>query len=153
MDGTVERIHVVPASGAAPESVGQVEAVAGAGLRGDRYFDDSSGSTREGSDLTLVASEALAAVEREYDLSLEAGAHRRNVTVAGVDLDALVGERFRVGAAVCVGTGPCEPCAYLADHLDEPGATEALAGRGGLRCRIVESGPIRVDDPVGSGTR
>ncbi|QPV64288.1 MOSC domain-containing protein [Halosimplex litoreum] len=148
MNGTVERIHVVPASGADPEPVERVEAVAGAGLRGDRYFDDSPGS-REGSDLTLVASEALAAVEREYGLSIEAGVHRRNVTVAGVDLDGLVDERFRVGDAVCVGSGPCEPCAYLADRLDEPDATAALAGRGGLRCRIVESGAIRVGDPVG----
>jgi MOSC domain-containing protein YiiM len=148
MDGTVEQIHLVPASGAVPEPVERVEAVAGAGLRRDRYFDDSPGSAREGSDLTLVASEALAAAERDHDLSLGAGVHRRNVTVTGVDLDGLVDERFRVGAAVCVGTGPCEPCAYLADHLDESDATEALAGRGGLRCRIVESGPIRVGDPV-----
>ncbi|QLH76991.1 hypothetical protein HZS55_06645 [Halosimplex rubrum] len=59
------------------------------------------------------------------------------------------GERFRVGEVVCVGTGPCEPCAALADRLDEPGATEALAGRGGLRCRIAESGPTRVGCPIG----
>jgi len=148
MDGRVERIHLVPTSGAEPEPVERVEAVAGAGLRGDRYFDDSPGSPREGSDLTLVASEALAAVERDHGLSLGAGAHRRNVTVSSVDIDGLDGERFRVGEAVCVGTGPCEPCAYLADRLDEPAVTGALAGRGGLRCRIVERGSIRVGDPV-----
>ncbi|ELZ30247.1 MOSC domain-containing protein [Halosimplex carlsbadense 2-9-1] len=150
MDGRVERIHLVATSGGEPDPVERVEAVAGAGLRGDRYFDDSSGSARAGSDLTLVASEALAAVERDHGIDLDRGEHRRNVTVAGVDLDALVGERFRVGDAVCVGTGPCEPCAYLADRLDEPGTTEALAGRGGLRCRIVDGGRIDVGDPVGS---
>ncbi|MBV0903666.1 MOSC domain-containing protein [Haloarcula salina] len=152
MTGTVTQIHVTPERGAEPEPVERVEAVAGAGLCGDRYFDESGTfADREGCDLTLIESEALAAVERDHGIDLEPGAHRRNVTTAGVALNHLVGERFRVGDAVCVGTELCEPCAYLEDHLGESGVREALVHRGGLRCRIVESGEISVTDRVEFG--
>lgn len=148
--GSVDRIHVTPEQGVPPEGVESVEAVADAGLRGDRYFDAAGTfADRDGSDLTLVEAEALAAVERERDIALEPGAHRRNVTTEGVALNDFVGERLRVGDAVCVGTELCEPCAYLERHLGKAGLREALENRGGLRCRIVESGTIRVGDAVG----
>ena len=38
MNGTVHRIRLAPEQGADPEPVDSVEAVAGRGLRGDRYF-------------------------------------------------------------------------------------------------------------------
>lgn len=149
MGGAVRRIHVAPEQGAEPESVERVDAVAGAGLRGDRYFDESGTfADRDGCDLTLIESEALAAVERDCGIDLEPGSHRRNVTTEGVALNHLVGERFRVGDAVCVGTELCEPCSYLEEHLGERGVREALVHRGGLRCRIVESGEISVTDSV-----
>jgi len=145
--GRVDAIHVAPATGAPPEAVDTVRAVAGRGLEGDRYF--AAGGTfadREGSDLTLVERATLDALADEFDL--EPGAHRRNVTTSGVDLDWFVGERFRIGDAVCVGTAPCDPCAYLESHLDEPGLRTALDGRGGLRARIVQSGTIRTGDNI-----
>ncbi len=149
MTGTVARIHLAPEQGADPEPVESVAAVAGRGLRGDRYFHDGGTfESRDGSDLTLVERAALTAVEREHGIDLEPGAHRRNVTCEGVALDDLVGERFRVGEAVCVGTEPCEPCPYLERRLGEPGLREALVGRGGLRCRVVEGGRIERGDRI-----
>lgn len=149
MTGTVHRIHVAPAQGAPPEAVDAVEAVAGRGLRGDRYFREAGTfEDRDGSDLTLIEREALAAVERDYDVGLAPGVHRRNITCEGVSLNHLVAERFRVGGAVCVGTELCEPCSYLERHLEERGVREALVHRGGLRCRVVEGGRIERGDPI-----
>ena len=141
MNCTVHRIHLAPEQGADPGPVDSVEAVAGRGLRGDRYF--RAGGTfadREGSDLTLI--------EREHGIELDPGVHRRNVTTEGVALNGLVGERFRIGGAVCLGTELCEPCSYLERHLTERGLREALVGRGGLRCRVVEDGRIARGDPI-----
>jgi MOSC domain-containing protein YiiM len=147
--GTVTAIHVAPAEGDPPRAVDSVAAVAGRGLRGDRYFaDGGTFADRDGSDLTLVASQALTALAAEASIDLAPGDHRRNVTTSGVDLAALVDRRFRVGEAVCVGTGPCTPCAYLENHLDEPGLRDAMDGRGGLRARIVESGVVRTGHSV-----
>ncbi|WP_327053297.1 MOSC domain-containing protein [Halomicrococcus gelatinilyticus] len=145
MDGTgeVAALHVAPESGAATESVGSVEAVAGSGLRGDRHFDPGM----DGNDLTLIEAETLEAVEREADIELADGAHRRNVTTRDAALNHLVGERFRVGDAVCEGVELCEPCSHL-ESLTEDGALSALVHRGGLRARVVKSGDISVGDPV-----
>lgn len=145
MAGTVREIHVAPEQGAPPVWVEEVEAVARRGLRDDRYFhEDGTFSEREGSDLTLIELEALQGVERDYDITLESGVHRRNLTTEGVALNHLVGEEFRVGDAVCVGEELCEPCSYLERHLEKRGVREALVHRGGLRARIVDGGTIDV---------
>ena len=151
--GTVERIHVASGTGGDPDPRETVEAVADRGLRGDRYFDGdgiyNEQPDLEPSDVTLIAAEALEAAAAEYDVDLEAGAHRRNLTTRGVDLRALVGERFRVGEATVEGTGHCEPCGYMADLAEESEAATALDGRGGLDARIVGSGTIAVGDEIG----
>ncbi|WP_254823582.1 MOSC domain-containing protein [Haloglomus halophilum] len=148
-DGIVRAIHVAPESGAPVESRDAVMAAADAGLRGDRYFDETGTfASREGSDLTLIEREALDAVEADYDIALEPGIHRRNVTTEGIALNHLVGERFRVGDAVCVGVELCEPCSYLERHLEREGVREALVHRGGLRARIVTGGTVAVGDAV-----
>ena len=72
---------------------------------------------------------------------------RRNVVVRGVDVDALRGRRFRIGAVECVGRRRCEPCAHL-ERLTRPGVLRALVHRGGLRADIVAGGELRVGDEV-----
>ncbi len=147
MTGTIRAIHVAPAQGAPMERVDRVEAIAERGLEGDRYYaTEGTFADREGSDLTLIEAEALEAVERDYDVSLEPGVHRRNITTADVALNHLVDARFRIGEAVCEGIELCEPCSYLESHLERQGVREALVHRGGLRARIVEGGVVCVGD-------
>ncbi|MFB6107681.1 MAG: MOSC domain-containing protein [Haloplanus sp.] len=150
MTGTVLAIHVAPASAAPMESRSSVAAVAGRGLRGDRYFDGEgtfSDHPGGGRDLTLVEAEALDAVEREVGLSLDFDAHRRNFTTRGVALNHLVGETFRVGDVRCRGVRLCEPCAHLASLTGED-VVDPLTHRGGLRADVVEGGTVRAGDPV-----
>jgi hypothetical protein len=152
MTGTVEFVHVAGEAGGHPEARDAAEAVAGKGLRGDRYFDDAgtfSDSDREvRRDVTLIEAEALDAVESDYDITLEPGIHRRNVTVRGVPLNHLVDRRFRVGDAVLEGVELCEPCSYLERKLAAEGVREALVHRGGLRCAVIESGEVAVGAAV-----
>ena len=150
MEGRIESVHVAPEATEPVESRESVEAVAGKGLRGDRYFDAEgtfSDATEGGNELTLVEREAVAAIERESGIELEPGEHRRNLTTEGVALNHLVGERFRVGEAVCRGVRLCEPCSHL-ESLTEEGVVAALTHRGGLRADIEEAGEIRVGDTV-----
>ena len=115
----------------------------------DRYFQQEGTFTeREGSELTLIESEALAAVERGYGIDLDPGIHRRNITTEAISINHLIGKRFQVGHAVCLGTELCEPCSYLERHLEQNGVREALVHRGGLRCRILDGGRIRVGDEI-----
>lgn len=150
--GTVAAIHIAPEAGADVQRRERVDAVSGRGLRGDRYFAGEgtySASARDvPREMTLIESETLAALEREVGIELPPGTHRRNVTTEGVALDRLVGERFRVGGAVCEGVELCEPCSYLEQLLGIDGLYDALVHRGGIRARIVGSGSIAVGDEV-----
>jgi len=150
--GSVELIHVSPETGGDPEPRDSVEAVAGRGLKGDRYFRGggiyNEREDLEPSDVTLIEAEALVTAREEYGVDFEPGAHRRNVTTRGVALNHLVGERFRVGEAVLEGLGLCKPCEYMESLADQPDAAEALKHRGGLDARIVDSGAIGVGDDV-----
>ncbi len=149
MSGRVVAIHVAPEQSAPVEERDWVYAVAGRGLEGDRYFDDEGTfRERDGSDLTLIEREALDGVEREYGIALEPGVHRRNITTRGVALNHLVGDRFRVGRALCEGVELCEPCSYLERHLETEGVREALVHRGGLRARVLEGGRVEPEDAV-----
>lgn len=156
--GHVERIHVAPDSGEPMEQRQYATAVAGTGLRGDRYFDDNglwsyldqdpNRDHAEASDVTFIEAEVLDAIERDAGIDLPPGTHRRNVTTRNVALNHLVGQQFTVGDVVCEGIQLCEPCGYLQSLVDEPSITDALVHRGGLNARIVESGVFGVDAEV-----
>ena len=149
--GRVEAVFLGPAARRLPVAVPRARAVAGRGLEGDRYHHGTGSFSWKGRgngrDLTLVAAEALEALAAEHGVDLDGAASRRNVLTRGVDLDALLGRRFSIGEAVCVGVRPCEPCAHLA-RLTDPGVLPGLAGRGGLRADIVIGGIVAVGDPV-----
>jgi MOSC domain-containing protein YiiM len=95
----------------------------------------------------LIAAEALADGAAESGVDLEAGESRRNVLTRGIDLNALVGERFRVGDVECLGIELCEPCTTL-EGLTRPGVIKAYVHRAGLNADILTDGQISVGDVV-----
>jgi len=144
MSGRVEGIFITPDHGELPQPVETVRAVAGRGLEGNRYFYDDAPT---GKAITLIAAEAVEAMEREHGVAIEPGESRRNVVTRGIDVNQLVGKRFRVGAVECRGTGLCEPCTDL-QAMTKPGVIKGLAHRGGLNADIVSDGQISVGDAV-----
>jgi hypothetical protein len=152
-DGAVEAI-VIGAQAEAPlRSVQAARAHAGRGLEGDRYFDQRgtfSNTHSRGHDLTLIEGEVL----DEVDLPggrLKPADPRRNIVTRGVDLNALVGRRFRIGDVECVGQRLCEPCAHLerlTAAAGQPGTLRGLIHKGGLRADVISDGEIRVGDRI-----
>ena len=141
--GKVEWIGLRPARDEAMIATGTVEAIAGAGLVGDRY---KSGSGKRG--ITLIQAEhlpAIAALAQRPDLT--PALLRRNVVVSGIPLVALKQRRFRIGTAVFVGTEECDPCSRMEDALG-PGGYNAMRGHGGLCARIVEGGTFGLGDAL-----
>ncbi len=128
-----------------PTPVEHVRAVAGRGLEGNRYFYDEAPPGRA---LTLIAAEALEAGAAETGVELGAGESRRNVLTRGIDLNALVGMRFRVGDVECVGVELCEPCTALGEP-DPPRRDQGLSSqRAGLNADILTDGELAVGDEV-----
>lgn len=129
------------------KSTETVEALSGQGLRGDRYFrEEGTFSNRDHCGITFIEAETLDAIAQDYEIELEPGVHRRNVTTRDIALNHLVGETFQVGSVVCEGVELCEPCSYLEQLLEEEGVRKALVHRGGLRATIRESGTVSVGD-------
>jgi MOSC domain-containing protein YiiM len=145
MSGRVEGIFVTPEHRQLPQPVESVRAHAGRGLDGNRYFFDEEAPP--GGALTLIAAEAVEAMEREHGISLEVRATRRNVVTRGIDVNELVGKRFRVGDVECEGVELCEPCAHL-QSMTKDGVIKGLAHRGGLNADILSDGEISVGDAV-----
>ena len=77
------------------------------------------------------------------------GEHRRNLVTRGIDLNALVGQEFRIGDVRCRGMRLCEPCTVVDGYASRP-LLRPLVHRGGLRADILEGGEIRLGDEVAS---
>jgi MOSC domain-containing protein YiiM len=145
-EGSVVAVFVTAEGGGVPVETPEVQAVAGRGLEGDRYY--AGGGTFEPQrHVTLIESEAIEAARRDYQVPLELGEPRRNIVTTGVPLNHLVDREFTVGEVRMRGVKLCEPCAHM-EGLSHPGARRALTHRGGLRAQILESGTIHKGDPI-----
>jgi len=150
--GHVEAICIASAGSAEMQPLGQVEAIAGLGLQGDRYaagigFYSPRPTDPGAREVTLIEAEVLDWLRAEHGIELRAQEHRRNLTVRGVALQSLLGQRFQVGDVVLEGVKDCPPCEHL-QELTGKMVLAPLVGRGGLRARIVVGGTLRVGDAV-----
>lgn len=152
MPGEVIAIHIARSASEPMQALRQAVACAGSGLDGDRYhlgmgFYSQVPTDPGARELTLIAEEALAEVTAETGIEIPLHEHRRNITTRGIDVDALLGQQFRIGEVVCEGVRACPPCNHL-DELTGKRLLKPLARRGGLRARIISGGELRIGDPV-----
>jgi MOSC domain-containing protein YiiM len=148
--GALLSIHIAPAGTASVSSVGEIQAIVGKGLEGDRYYLQTgtySKTPGTGREVTLIEIEAIEALRREYQIDIDAAQARRNIVTRGVALNHLIDQEFALGEAVLRGTRLCDPCAHL-EKLTVQGVMRGLIHRGGLRAEVVRGGIIRVGDTI-----
>jgi MOSC domain-containing protein YiiM len=86
-------------------------------------------------------------IETLDEFGIVPGRVKENITTRGIKLDELLmGQRIRVGEASLEVTKECEPCHQM-DAIRQ-GLKEALRGRRGILCRVLESGQIRRGDRI-----
>jgi MOSC domain-containing protein YiiM len=144
--GQLIAIYIAARKGIDLAPVAKIEAVAGRGLEGDRYFlKEGTFSNKDGPDreVTLIESEALEGLAREYEITLQGAQARRNLLTRGVPLNHLVGKTFAIGPVRLRGLRLCEPCGHL-EKLTYPGIEQGLKHRGGLRAQILTGGVLEV---------
>jgi MOSC domain-containing protein YiiM len=150
--GRVEAIAIADQAEAPMRHVSGISAIPGRGLEGDRYamgagtFTPRSGQG-VGYDLTLIEAEVLDELTLADGTRLEYAEARRNIVTRGIDLNALVGLRFKVGEVECIGRRLCEPCSHL-ERLTRTGALRGLIHKGGLRADILSEGTIQQGDAI-----
>ena len=142
--GKLEWIGIRPERRAPLASMAQVEAIAGFGLAGDHCASKSNGKRQ----VTLIQAEHLEAVAKILGKpEVRADWVRRNLLVSGINLYAVRDRKFRIGTVLLEGSGPCEPCSRMEEVLGI-GGYNAMRGHGGIVCRVLEGGMMRVGDSV-----
>jgi hypothetical protein len=137
----VHRYEGRPADGPAPAPAGELVDVidirAGLGIVGDRYYGRPA---HRDAGVTVIAQESLPPGAGLVQV-------RRNILVRGIAIDDLVGSVLSLDS----GDGPvrldirrrANPCAWM-DVAIGPGAWRVLRGKGGVRCRPLNDGRLRV---------
>jgi len=133
--------HAKPAANHLMLRVPTVDCVAGRGIAGDRFFDHKPDYNGQ---ITLFATEVFEQLCAELGLAdADAGALRRNVVTRGMELNRFIGREFTLQGVRFVGTEECRPCYWMNSSLRNPTAETWLKGRGGLRAKILSSGPLQ----------
>lgn len=144
----VAALYVAPSAGGRMERVDHVEAVAGRGLAGDRYFlEKGHWSGTDDCEVTIIAQEDIDEIERRFGVRVQNGEHRRNLVIRNMPIENLTGRRFHIGLASFGYERPRPPCAYI-QMISEPGMTKALGRRAGICVRCIKGGLIQQGDQI-----
>lgn len=140
---SIKAIFVATTAGESMMRVSEIEAMAGVGLRGDRY------ATGEGyyapsdvCEVTLIEGEVLDVIRTAHGIQVHNGEHRRNIVTRGLSLRDLPGKRLRIDEVLFEYERPRPPCGYV-ERLTEKGMTRALGEGAGICARVVTGGLLR----------
>jgi MOSC domain-containing protein YiiM len=135
MSGTIQNIFLKEKHGHPVTTVSEAAAESGMGLVGDVSFG------RNKRQVLFIEKETL------DEFRLIPGQVKENVTVQGIQLAGLpAGTQLQAGAVLFEVMGDCAPCQYIEDI--RPGLRDAMDGRRGTLCRVLNGGTLQVTDKV-----
>lgn len=132
----VVAIFLSPRHGLPMKAYAEAQAKENHGLEGDAHARPDS--PRQ---VLLLEAEAL------QEFGVAPGALKENIVTEGIEVAGLrPGTRLRVGEALLEVTMDCAPCAFV-DSV-QAGLRERIRGRRGTLARVVQTGTVRLGDPV-----
>ena len=126
-------------------SVNEVEAIKGKGLIGEKHFKEDN---KKRSQITLIEIENINHYNKITGTKIPAINFIRNIVTEGIRLNVLVGKEFLIGSVKVKAHDLCRPCKYLQESLQQKNVVKEFLYTGGLRCEILSSGKICVDDQI-----
>ena len=127
------------------EEVSSIEVLANKGVVGDRHFDEYNDPYNQ---LTLIEAENIDYYNTKYGLDIPYIDFRRNVVTKGIQLNDLIGKRIKIGNVEVEGVDLCRPCRHLTEVLNQDNILKEFLRRGGLRCQILTSSQININDDI-----
>ena len=140
----VKAIFISPERDGQIRSISEAMLVAGKGIVGDRYFEDKNTTTPD-YEISFMDSEKVDEYNANNPNRIEYWQPRRNIITMGVDLNVLVGKKFRINECIFEGIVLCEPCELL-EYRTNPYAIKWFTKKGGLRAKIIQGGRIKAGD-------
>ena len=126
-------------------SVNEVEAIKGKGLIGEKHFKEDN---KKRSQITLIEIENINHYNKITGTKIPAINFLRNIVTEGIQLNVLVGKEFFIGKVKVKAHDLCRPCKNLQESLQQKNTVKELLYTGGLRCEILSSGKIFIDDEI-----
>ena len=131
--------------GGSIKEMNSVEAIKGKGLLYDRKLKENNDKKFQ---LTLIEIENINYFNKISNTSIEPLKFRRNIITEGIELNKLINKEFLIGRVKVKGHDLCRPCSYLQKLLGQKNLIKELIRKGGLRCEILSSGKIFVNDII-----
>ena len=138
-------IGISETRGAEIKNIDYVEVIKGKGLVGDRKFRENNDKK---SQLTLIEIENINYYNKISNSSINTLEFRRNIVTEGVELNKLVNKEFLIGNINVKAHDLCRPCQYLQKLLNQNNFVKELIHKAGLRCEILTSGKIFLNDII-----
>ena len=126
-------------------NVNEVEAIKGKGLIGEKHFKEDN---KKRSQITLIEIENINHYNKITGTQIPAINFLRNIVTEGIRLNVLIGKEFFIGKVKVKAHDLCRPCKYLQEFLQQKNTVKELLYTGGLRCEILSSGKIFIDDQI-----
>jgi len=126
-------------------NVNEVEAIKGKGLVNERHFKENNEKRCQ---ITLIEIENINHYNKLTGTTIPAINFLRNIVTEGIKLNELVGKEFLIGSVKVKAHDLCRPCKYLQESLQQKNVVKEFLYTGGLRCEILSSGKICVDDQI-----
>jgi len=122
-----------------------VDAVKGKGLLNDRKMKENNDKKCH---LTLIEIENINYYNKVSNSSIKPLNFRRNIVTEGIELNKLINREFSIGTVKVKGHDLCYPCKYLQAFLGQKNLVKELIKKGGLRCEILSTGKIFLNDII-----
>ena len=126
-------------------NVNDVRAIKGQGLVGEKHFREDNNKR---SQITLIEIENINHYNKITGTTIPAINFLRNIVTEGIQLNVLFGKEFFIGTVKVKAHDLCRPCKYLQESVHQKNTVKELLHTGGLRCEILSSGKICVDDQI-----
>ena len=145
MSGKVVKIGISKNKGGKIVSLIDVEAIKGKGLVNERHFKENNEKRCQ---ITLIEIENINHYNKITGTTIPAINFLRNIVTEGTRLNELVGKEFFIGSVKLKAHDLCRPCKYLQESLQQKNIVKELLLTGGLRCEILSSGKIYINDQI-----
>ena len=126
-------------------NVNQVEAIKGEGLVGEKHFRKNN---EKKSQITLIEIENINHYNKITGTTIPSINFLRNIVTEGIQLNVLVDKEFFIGEVKVKAHDLCSPCKYPQEFLHQKNTVKELLYTGGLRCEILSSGKIFINDQI-----
>ena len=136
----ISKIH-----GGSITSVKSVDVLKGKGLVGEKHFKENNEKRAQ---ITLIEIENINHYNKITGTKIQPINFLRNIVTEGIKLNILIGKEFFIGKVKVKAHDLCRPCRYLQKSLQQENTVKELLHTGGLRCEVLTSGKIFVDDII-----